>query len=249
MTENHSDRMSYTGQPASDRGSSISSGYSESQGSYASSTSPISLTRDSHPSPAFPAANALYPPSRAPVMESRNRDLCSLPPIYSHCDNTNLNAYSNSSSTPLAHHEPVSPYSQSRRDPPPARPPTMPGYSNGRQPPDYPYATNHHPERPFNGCSTAKIYHPSFDGDYGDGKQKRRRGNLPKAVTDTLRLWFTEHVAHPYPTEEEKQFLMSRTGLTISQVSFRGACTNPLRLMPSRSATGSSTPDVAAFRN
>ncbi|MCJ1473036.1 hypothetical protein MMC13_001685 [Lambiella insularis] len=52
-----------------------------------------------------------------------------------------------------------------------------------------------------------------------DGKQKRRRGNLPKTVTDTLRVWFTEHIAHPYPTEEEKQILMSQTGLTISQIS------------------------------
>lgn len=55
--------------------------------------------------------------------------------------------------------------------------------------------------------------------DHGDGKQKRRRGNLPKAVIDTLKSWFTEHIAHPYPTEEEKQILMAKTGLTISQVS------------------------------
>lgn len=55
--------------------------------------------------------------------------------------------------------------------------------------------------------------------DYGDGKQKRRRGNLPKAVTDILRQWFQEHMAHPYPTEEEKQALMHQTGLTMSQVS------------------------------
>ena len=65
------------------------------------------------------------------------------------------------------------------------------------------------------------MYPLSFEAisDPGDGKQKRRRGNLPKAVTDTLRVWFTEHIAHPYPTEEEKQILMSQTGLTISQVS------------------------------
>ena len=50
-------------------------------------------------------------------------------------------------------------------------------------------------------------------------RHKRRRGNLPKAVTDTLRKWFAEHVANPYPTEDEKQMLMDMTGLTISQVS------------------------------
>lgn len=50
---------------------------------------------------------------------------------------------------------------------------------------------------------------------------KRRRGNLPKHVTDTLRTWLTNHVAHPYPTEEEKQQLCQVTGLNMNQV-----CTN-----------------------
>jgi len=52
---------------------------------------------------------------------------------------------------------------------------------------------------------------------------KRRRGNLPKPVTDLLRSWLTEHLTHPYPTEEEKQMLMVQTGLSISQV-----CWEPL---------------------
>lgn len=47
---------------------------------------------------------------------------------------------------------------------------------------------------------------------------KRRRGNLPKPVTDLLRAWLRDHVQHPYPTEEEKQMLMQQTGLTIHQV-------------------------------
>lgn len=55
-------------------------------------------------------------------------------------------------------------------------------------------------------------------GDYPDQRNKRRRGNLPKAVTDILRAWFHEHIQHPYPSEDEKQILMARTGLTISQV-------------------------------
>ena len=55
---------------------------------------------------------------------------------------------------------------------------------------------------------------------YADSQRhKRRRGNLPKAVTDTLRKWFADHVGNPYPTEDEKQMLMDMTGLTISQVS------------------------------
>ncbi|KAA8904396.1 homeobox KN domain-containing protein, partial [Sphaerosporella brunnea] len=47
----------------------------------------------------------------------------------------------------------------------------------------------------------------------------RRRGNLPKQVTDLLRNWLNKHLHHPYPTEDEKQMLMSQTGLTIHQIS------------------------------
>lgn len=56
-------------------------------------------------------------------------------------------------------------------------------------------------------------------GDYPDHRNKKRRGNLPKAVTDILRSWFHDHISHPYPSEDEKQILMARTGLSISQVS------------------------------
>ncbi|PTU24243.1 hypothetical protein P175DRAFT_0505924 [Aspergillus ochraceoroseus IBT 24754] len=56
-------------------------------------------------------------------------------------------------------------------------------------------------------------------GDPIDPKNKRRRGNLPKPVTDILRAWFHEHLDHPYPSEEDKQMFMTRTGLTISQIS------------------------------
>ena len=48
---------------------------------------------------------------------------------------------------------------------------------------------------------------------------KKRRGNLPRDITDMLKQWFEEHLAHPYPTEEEKQMLCGRTGLAMTQVS------------------------------
>lgn len=72
----------------------------------------------------------------------------------------------------------------------------------------------------MNGSANGQ-YPLNFDtgSEYGEPKHKRRRGNLPKAVTDIMRAWFQDHIAHPYPTEEEKQILMHRTGLTISQVS------------------------------
>ncbi|KAK9376269.1 homeobox KN domain-containing protein [Lipomyces chichibuensis] len=49
--------------------------------------------------------------------------------------------------------------------------------------------------------------------------QKKRRGNLPKHVTDILRNWLNAHVQHPYPTEEEKTMFMQQTGLTMNQIS------------------------------
>jgi hypothetical protein len=55
--------------------------------------------------------------------------------------------------------------------------------------------------------------------DSADPRSKRRRGNLPKPVTDILRAWFHDHLDHPYPSEEDKQMFISRTGLTIGQVS------------------------------
>ena len=48
---------------------------------------------------------------------------------------------------------------------------------------------------------------------------KKRRGNLPREITDLLKQWYEEHLAHPYPTEDEKQMLCSRTGLAMTQVS------------------------------
>ena len=53
----------------------------------------------------------------------------------------------------------------------------------------------------------------------GDSRNRRRRGNLPKQVTDILRAWFQDHLDHPYPTEEEKQMFIQQTGLTMNQVS------------------------------
>lgn len=47
----------------------------------------------------------------------------------------------------------------------------------------------------------------------------RKRGKLPKHVTETLRKWLMEHAGHPYPSDEEKRMLCSITGLTITQTS------------------------------
>lgn len=63
--------------------------------------------------------------------------------------------------------------------------------------------------------------YPIDPGDMGsDSKQRKRRGNLPKETTDTLRAWFREHLVHPYPSEEEKQRMMKATGLQMSEWFF-----------------------------
>ncbi|KAI9792187.1 MAG: hypothetical protein M1816_002727 [Peltula sp. TS41687] len=81
------------------------------------------------------------------------------------------------------------------------------------------HATNGHSNHAHNGASYAmdrSIYSP----DHGaEQRIKRRRGNLPKQVTDLLKEWFRAHKNHPYPSEEEKQMLMCQTGLTITQLS------------------------------
>jgi hypothetical protein len=48
---------------------------------------------------------------------------------------------------------------------------------------------------------------------------RRRRGNLPKSVTAILKQWLIDHRGHPYPTEEEKRGLRSKTNLTLNQIS------------------------------
>jgi hypothetical protein len=58
------------------------------------------------------------------------------------------------------------------------------------------------------------------------GNGRRRRGNLPKPITDILRLWLQEHLDHPYPSDEQKQVFIQRTGLTISQVSWQRSCSS-----------------------
>lgn len=50
---------------------------------------------------------------------------------------------------------------------------------------------------------------------------RRRRGNLPKQVTEILRGWFQDHLDHPYPTDEDKQNLMAKTQLNMSQVTIQ----------------------------
>ena len=81
-----------------------------------------------------------------------------------------------------------------------------------RESPDYPQPVTRRPAS----RQTVDRQHVNFAK--ADDKLKRRRGNLPKSVTEILKTWFSDHIAHPYPSEEEKQELMCKTGLSMSQV-------------------------------
>lgn len=63
----------------------------------------------------------------------------------------------------------------------------------------------------------------------GEGKLRKRRGNLPKETTDKLRTWFVAHLDKPYPTEEQKQELMRTTGLQMSKFSHQETLLLPTR--------------------
>ena len=160
-----------------------------------SPSSSASLSSASHGSPAMGSART------AQSSSNQYRDPRNLPPIYTNggpVEDRRSAGYPGS----------MSPASN-------APPGGHSGYPPGSMPPqDYRHPYGGMPPYPNGGLN--------FDtaGDYVDGKQKKRRGNLPKPVTDILRMWFADHIAHPYPTEDEKQILMQRTGLTISQVCF-----------------------------
>jgi Homeobox KN domain len=95
----------------------------------------------------------------------------------------------------------------------------------GQQPPSYPASTtsstsstNEYMTTHSHTLPTSNFGVIGVGADPLDSRGKRRRGNLPKPVTDVLRAWFHEHLDHPYPTEEDKQVFMNQTGLSISQV-------------------------------
>lgn len=47
----------------------------------------------------------------------------------------------------------------------------------------------------------------------------KKRANLSKTAKSVLKTWFDNHLHHPYPTEEEKDALGRRGGITLEQVN------------------------------
>ena len=115
---------------------------------------------------------------------------------------------------PIAHHGAV--YEQ------------RPSYYQEHQAPVYGYDRPH--EAYYARPSYSGPAHPSYDNAYGDIRfqqhvgldhnafNRKRRGNLPKEATNLLKDWFAANRSSPYPTEDQKIELCTRTGLSLNQV-------------------------------
>ncbi|KAJ8366701.1 hypothetical protein AAFF_G00345210 [Aldrovandia affinis] len=55
--------------------------------------------------------------------------------------------------------------------------------------------------------------------NHEDSSSKNKRGVLPKQATNVMRSWLFQHIAHPYPTEDEKKQIATQTNLTLLQVN------------------------------
>lgn len=130
----------------------------------------------------------------------------------------------------MPHYQPVRPLSSAVRTPPESYQQPIDRRYN-LAPIEYSPSQNYHDRRTrynedphadyqYSRGDRARNYPMSFQNtEVGEQRHKRRRGNLPKHVTDRLRQWFFDHISHPYPSEDEKQDLMAATGLTMNQVS------------------------------
>lgn len=49
---------------------------------------------------------------------------------------------------------------------------------------------------------------------------RRKRRNFSKQASEILNEYFYSHLSNPYPSEEAKEELARKCGITVSQVSF-----------------------------
>jgi len=80
----------------------------------------------------------------------------------------------------------------------------------------------------------------SSKGKSSSAQNKSHRG-LPKEATNLLKGWLLEHVHKPYPTEEEKTWMISETALTMTQLNnfFTNARRRYLKKILSKTASHS----------
>lgn len=53
---------------------------------------------------------------------------------------------------------------------------------------------------------------------------RRKRRNFNKQATEVLNEYFYSHLSNPYPSEEAKEELAKKCGITVSQVNCQGCC-------------------------
>ncbi|KZO96967.1 hypothetical protein CALVIDRAFT_527237 [Calocera viscosa TUFC12733] len=88
----------------------------------------------------------------------------------------------------------------------------------------------------------------SLAADDSSSKGKRR-GKLPREVTEYLKDWLMKHAEHPYPTEEEKKDMCRHTGLHMTQLSNWFINARRRILAPNRSLRGYQSPMSASGSN
>lgn len=59
----------------------------------------------------------------------------------------------------------------------------------------------------------------NFEDDDETSSKKLKRGVLPKRATQIMKSWLFQHIAHPYPTEDEKRQIATQTNLSMLQVN------------------------------
>ena len=69
--------------------------------------------------------------------------------------------------------------------------------------------------------STASSNGSNHANNASTSKSKRKSTSLPQETVEYLKNWMMspEHIAHPYPTEQEKAFIMKETGIELKQLT------------------------------
>ncbi|KAF2224328.1 hypothetical protein BDZ85DRAFT_100440 [Elsinoe ampelina] len=176
---------------------------------------------------------AYLPEIRTPVYEHRTA-YPERVPVVSQPQPTRKRSFDSLSRPSEYDRQPAQP---SWREPAPHYP-RRPNYDAPSPPPYRPYSTSGAPmTRPeYRGPTVSRGLPPSYSAapetasssvssynrpgvyDYQLAKA-RKRSNLPKESTDTMKRWFEDHLDNPYPSEDEKKYFAQKAGINLTQVS------------------------------
>ena len=84
---------------------------------------------------------------------------------------------------------------------------------------DFPDSPNTRRSRSCSSASNSSLSSPKIKP--GGSKSQRKSSSLPGETVEYLKAWMMspEHVAHPYPTEQEKVAIMEDTGIELKQLT------------------------------